>query len=216
MSEMFNNPQIFILWLIAIITSLSVHEFSHALAATLLGDETAKEKGRLTLNPLAHIDLFGLFALVFVHFGWGKPVPYNPYHLKNRKTGELTIALAGPASNLVMAIISAVILKVSFYYLGGDNLLVNFLAFSFFINIVLMVFNLIPLPPLDGSKMIFYFLNDTQYSKFRYSLEYYGQWVLMGIVFADIVLGLGIIGNIISIPVKFSVHLFGLSSIFGL
>jgi len=85
--------------------ALSVHEFSHALAAYRLGDSTAKRMGRLTLNPWAHVDLFGLLALVFVHFGWGKPVPYNPMYLKYKHWGEFLVALAGPISNLILLII---------------------------------------------------------------------------------------------------------------
>ena len=99
------DPMLFFAVLTSIIVSLSVHEFAHAFAATLLGDDTAERQGRLTFNPLVHIDISGLLLLVFAGFGWGKPVPYNPNNLRNRRVGEALVALAGPLSNLLLVII---------------------------------------------------------------------------------------------------------------
>jgi Zn-dependent protease len=213
-STLFTNPAIFILWLVSILTALTVHEFSHALAAYKLGDSTAKRLGRLTLNPWAHIDMFGLLALVFVHFGWGKPVPYNPMYLKYKHWGEFLVAIAGPASNLILLIISGILLKVLLPLLGWENLLIIFLTFSFFINAALMLFNLIPLPPLDGSKFLFAILHENKWHDLRYQIEHYGPYVLMGVIFADIILNIGIIRFFLDKPLNWIMSIFGFAGIF--
>lgn len=214
LSTFFTNPAIFILWLAAILIALSVHEFSHALAAYRLGDSTAKRMGRLTLNPWAHVDLFGLLALVFVHFGWGKPVPYNPMYLKYKHWGEFLVALAGPISNLILLIIFGILLKFLLPGLGWDNLLIVFLTFSFFINAALMLFNLIPVPPLDGSKLLFAVLHENKWHDLRFQIEHYGPYVLMAIIFADIVLGVGIIRFFLDAPLNWLMQVFGFGALF--
>ncbi|MDF1496669.1 MAG: site-2 protease family protein [Patescibacteria group bacterium] len=213
-STLFTNPAIFILWLAAILIALSIHEFSHAFAAYKLGDSTAKRLGRLTLNPWAHVDLFGLLALVFVHFGWGKPVPYNPMNLKYKHWGEFLVAIAGPASNFILLIVFGILLKILMPILGGGNLLVIFLIFSFFINAALMLFNLIPLPPLDGSKFLFAVLHENKWHSLRYQIEQYGPYVLMFVVFADILLNIGIISFLLDKPLNWIMNLFGFGGIF--
>lgn len=213
-TSMFTEPAVFIVWLLSVILALTVHEFSHALAATWQGDDTAKRMGRLTLNPLAHMDLFGLLALVFVHFGWGKPVPFNPYNLRNRRWGAFLIGLAGPISNLILLTISAVLLRVLAPALGGANLLVIFLVFSFFINTGLMLFNLIPLPPLDGSKLVLALLHGHKWDKLRYSIEYYGPYVLMVLILADVALGVGLLSMLIDRPLMWIMRIFGISALF--
>ena len=207
---------VFILWLVSILAALSVHEFSHALAANFLGDQTAKRMGRLTLNPFAHVDLFGLLALVFVHFGWGKPVPYNPNYVKYRHWGEVMIALAGPVSNLILLVISALLLKGLAPALGWNNYLIIFLGFSFFINAALMLFNLIPLPPLDGSKLLFAILHERKWFALRAQIEQYGPWALMILVLVDITLGIGIISFLLDKPLEWILKLFDLQSVFSL
>ena len=102
---LFSQPVLFIAWIAAILVALSVHEFSHALAGTVLGDNTAKNMGRLTLNPLAHLDMIGTLMLLIVGFGWGKPVPFNPFNLKYPKWGPAIVALAGPFANLICVVI---------------------------------------------------------------------------------------------------------------
>ncbi len=213
LTTLFTNPTIFILWFVAILTALSVHEFSHALTANLLGDNTAKRMGRLTLNPWAHVDLFGLLALVFVHFGWGKPVPYNPLYLKHKHWGEFLVAVAGPFSNLIMLIVFGIILKVLLPILGSSNLLVVFLIFLFFINAALMLFNLIPIPPLDGSKFLFAVLHQNKWHDLRYKIERYGPFILMAIIFIDITLRIGIIKNLLLGPLEWIITLFGFSGL---
>lgn len=142
---------------VIIVFSAIIHEFSHAWAAYASGDPTAKNEGRLTLNPIPHLDMLGtviipLFLLFFVNgfIGWAKPVPFNPYNLKNQKWGRTIVALAGPFSNFVIALIFGLLIRFSFF----PFLLIPF-SFIVYINIFLALFNLIPVPPLDGSKLLF-------------------------------------------------------------
>ncbi|MFH0818922.1 MAG: site-2 protease family protein [Patescibacteria group bacterium] len=160
--------------------SISLHEFAHAYASYLEGDDTAQAMGRLTFNPLAHIDWMGLMLLMIIGFGWGKPVPFNQYNLKHKRFGPAIVSLAGPFSNLLMVIAVGLALKliIMFGHLSGDNLLIVFLLSLIQINLILMIFNLIPIPPLDGSKVLYSFLSYQQ----RYIiifLETYGIWILL-------------------------------------
>jgi Zn-dependent protease len=155
-----NPPDIagFILLSLVFIIALSLHEYGHALAATLQGDPTAKLAGRLTINPRSHLDPVGTFMLVMVGFGWGKPVPFAPNKLKSARFGAAIVGIAGPVVNVILAILSAYALVVMFR--GGVtrsitmDLLVRFLEISLSLNITLALFNLIPIPPLDGSRIM--------------------------------------------------------------
>jgi len=182
--SLFQNPLMFVIWVVAILMAVSIHEFSHAAMAYHLGDPTAKDAGRLTLNPLAHLDLVGTLLLLFVGFGWGRPVPFNPFNLRNKKWGPTLVALAGPASNLVCLIFFGLILK--FVYpllrLGIENALFQFLYLLILINTILMVFNLIPIPPLDGSKFLLAVLPDSMV-EFKIKLQQYGFFILLALVF---------------------------------
>jgi Zn-dependent protease len=150
------EPLIAFAWVIAIVFAIGIHEFSHALVAKLQGDSTAELEGRVTLNPLAHLDPFGFIVLVLFGFGWGKPVPFNPYNLKARRWGPAIVSLAGPAMNVLGLIVFGTILAVLVRTttLPSDNLLVIFLELLVRFNIVLALFNLLPIPPLDGSKLL--------------------------------------------------------------
>lgn len=216
LTTLFSDPILFVLWIVAVLVALTVHEFSHALAATWLGDPTAKRLGRLSLNPLAHIDWFGLLALVLVSFGWGKPVPFNPYLLRDQKWGPLYIGLAGPLSNLLMLTLVGILLRLLLPTLGSNNLLIVFLGLCFLINTALMLFNLIPLPPLDGSKIILALLHRPKWYAFREKLESYGSWVLMGLILLDVVFGVGLISAVLGGPYHWIAGLFGLNGLFGL
>lgn len=167
-----------ILSIIILIFSVIIHEIAHGYVALWFGDETALREGRLTLNPIKHIDPVGsiifplITSLMGFTFGWAKPVPYNPYNLKNRRIGELSIALAGPMSNILLAIIFGLIIR--FTLVDGEIVsnFVGILSYIVLINLVLAIFNLIPVPPLDGSKILYFFLKDP-YSRTRVLLEMY-------------------------------------------
>ncbi len=142
-----------------ILFALTIHEFSHGSVAYYLGDSTAKDAGRLTLNPLKHLDPIGTIAFFIIKFGWAKPVPVNPYFFKNPRKGMLWVGLAGPVSNLIVALISALLFK-AFVALGSvlppalTDPLQQMLFYSVLINVLLCVFNLLPIPPLDGSRVL--------------------------------------------------------------
>jgi len=149
---LFINPILFLMIAVAILLAFSIHEYFHAWVANFLGDPTAKYQGRLTINPLVHLDPFGTLLLLTVGIGWGKPVPFNPYNLRNQKWGSALVGLAGPTSNFLMALIIGLLLR----FLEPSNLgLFYFFSFFVWINIILGVFNLIPVPPLDGSHILF-------------------------------------------------------------
>lgn len=179
-----NSALILIFQLIVFLFSVMIHEVSHGLMAYRLGDSTAKMAGRLTLNPLKHLDYFGSFFVPFmlflfnspVLFGWAKPVPFNPYNLKNPKKDSGLIGLSGPLSNFLIAMVFALIGKfLIFLNLTGNPLLI-FFDIIILINIALAVFNLMPIAPLDGSKILFALLPDTPKTR-----EFYEQWERYGI-----------------------------------
>lgn len=156
-----------LLTLPGVIIAITFHEFAHAFAADKLGDDTPRNQGRLTLNPLAHIDPFGFLMLIFVHFGWGKPVEINPRNFKRNRSmsaQEAIVALAGPLMNLILAIVLTIILFAivtfapSFVLTTVGYLILIALRMAISVNIGLGVFNLVPLPPLDGSKILMHFL----------------------------------------------------------
>ncbi len=162
---------IYVFEVIVLIFSAIVHEYMHGWMAYRLGDSTAKDAGRLTLNPLAHLEWFGSFFLPLIMiianfgfvFGWAKPVPYNPYNLRDRKFGDAKVALAGPLANLIIALFFGLILRfMPMYSLAFNGLL----AIIVYINLVLMVFNLVPIPPLDGSKILACFLSPQAKERF--------------------------------------------------
>jgi Zn-dependent protease len=171
-----------------LILSVIVHELSHGYTADLLGDPTARLQGRLTLNPLKHIDPVGsilvplITSLAGFTFGWAKPVPYNPYNLKNKRWGEFLIAVAGPSSNLLIALIFGTVIR---FVLPGVAVITPFIEITSYIviiNIVLAIFNLIPLPPLDGSKLLFAVLPN-QYGRARLIMEQYAPIFILIVVF---------------------------------
>lgn len=171
----------------AILLCLVVHELCHGLAAYYLGDPTAKQNHRLSLNPLRHLDIFGLLMMVTVGFGWAKPVPVDPRYFKNPKRGMAVTALAGPLSNFALAFVSALVCSGLMAGIavkgqtGGRMAALNFFYLLLVLNIGLGVFNLIPFPPLDGSKVVAMFLPDGAYIRWM-RLERYGMLALMAIL----------------------------------
>lgn len=197
-NQLIQNPLVFIAWVVAILLALSVHEFSHALAGTLQGDNTAKSLGRLTLNPISHVSGIGFLMLLFVGFGWGKPVPFNPFNLKNQRFGPFIVAVAGPISNLIMAILGGLILRylIIFEVFPPENLLIQFLSFFVILNAILMVFNLIPIPPLDGSKILPAILQHPKYRPFLVAVETQGPIILIFLLILDTIVGVNIFGGL--------------------
>lgn len=182
---------------IVLILSATIHEYMHGFAANQLGDSTAKNAGRLTLNPIKHLDLFGSILLPLTLllagssflFGWAKPVPYNPNNLTDRKYGDAKVAIAGPLANLFMAIIFSVVFRL----LDPASLFAYLVAQIILINLILMVFNLVPIPPLDGSKILAVFLPDN----LRNKLLYMDARLSMLLVFVFVFFGFSFISPVI-------------------
>ena len=175
--------QIIIFQIIVLVFSAIIHEYMHGWMADRLGDSTAKDAGRLTLNPIPHLDLFGSVLLpamlvlsnVGFVFGWAKPVPFNPYNLSDKKYGSAKVALAGPLGNLIVALFFGLILR--FINLPSQELAMLF-SMIVQINLLLMVFNLVPIPPLDGSKVVMPFL-PTNMQESMLKLEKYGMFIVL-------------------------------------
>lgn len=209
----------------ALLISLSVHEYSHALVGYMLGDPTAKRMGRLTLNPLSHIDPIGtvLVPLMgvlsgFPLIGWAKPVPFNPYNLKYRKWGPVMVALAGPVSNFTSALIYLFLLKFVLVVLGlpVSNLLVMFLFILVIVNVILGLFNFIPVPPLDGSKLLNAILDAPKYFRFRLLLETRGSLILLLLIFLDFASPRSLLGALFDSVLGFVFSIAGLQNLFML
>ena len=167
---------------------ITLHELSHGLCACALGDDTAKRKGRLTLNPLRHLDPMGLLMIVIFHFGWAKPVPVNPNNFQHPKRDMALTSLAGPAANAVITLVFLLLYGALFIPLssgGAGRYILQMLQLTAYISLALAIFNLIPLPPLDGSKILFSALNDEGYWKLmRY--ERYGSILLLLLVWTGV------------------------------
>ena len=184
LNYLFTNPLLFFIYMVALLVAIAVHEFSHALAADYLGDPTPRLAGRLKLNPLVHIDGMGLLFLLFFGFGWGKPVGFDPYNLKNPRKDAAIISLAGPFSNFILASLMAIFLRLIIFF--GLTSLQNIAYFIFVpmisLNIVLGVFNLLPIHPLDGFKIFGGILSDEKAREW-YQLERYGMIFLLMLIF---------------------------------
>ena len=178
-----------------ILFALTVHEFCHAWVANMLGDDTAKAQGRLTLNPIAHLDIMGTILMFLVGFGWAKPVPVNSLNFKDPRRGMLLVAIAGPISNLVMAIIAGVVLRFLIPAVAGFSfsattagvvsVMVVMIILTLIYGLTLAIFNMIPLAPLDGSRVL-YGLLPLRYADAFIRLEPYGMIILFALfIFAD-------------------------------
>lgn len=173
------SPLVFIIIFPGLLISLSLHELAHAYMADRLGDPTPRIQGRLTLNPLAHLDPLGTLALFLSRFGWGKPVEIDPYNLKDPLRDGAVIALAGPTTNLIIAVVLSLILKTNL--IAGD--LINWsLTQLIMINLVLAIFNLLPIHPLDGSKILLMFLNRQKAYEYEELMHRYGMLILLAVI----------------------------------
>ncbi len=173
-SLLFSSPFIFILYFAALAICITIHEFAHALAADRLGDPTPRLAGRVTLNPLAHLDPIGTIMLVLFRFGWGKPVVFDPYNLRNPRRDSALIALAGPASNILLAIALSLALR----FLPMAEPIAAFLVALVTLNIVLAVFNFLPIHPLDGGKILIGFAPKDVAREWDQILHQYGIFIL--------------------------------------
>jgi len=198
---LFQDPILFLIWMVAIVMAITIHEFSHAAAATTLGDPTPSSLGRLSFNPMAHIDPFGFILLILVGFGWGRPVPFNPYNLRNQRWGAAIVGFAGPLANIAMVILFGVLAR-AFMGLGVENRLFILLISVVQINLALLIFNLIPIPPLDGSKVLFALLPESGQG-IRHFLERYGLYLLLALV----IFGTSIFGKLFSIMYDAVLHI---------
>jgi len=193
-----------------LLLALTFHEFSHGFVAFSLGDPTAKNNGRLTMNPLRHLDPIGTIAFFFIKFGWAKPVPVNPLNFKNPRKDMLWVALAGPVSNVFLAIISAILTKTVWFIASAvpyshilEAILVPFnqmLIASVWINLVLAIFNFLPIPPLDGSRILSGILPEDMARSYA-SIEQYGFIIILLLAFS------GILGKLIVPIISFANHL---------
>lgn len=183
----------------AILFGLSFHEFMHAYVAYKLGDPTAKLAGRLTLNPLKHLDLIGTIALFFFRIGWAKPVPINPYNFSDIKKGVILTSLAGPMANFLTAMVFGILYRL----INPASLFLDLLLRSFVIyNLILAFFNLLPIPPLDGSKIFMYIL-PYKYRQQYMEIESYGFYILIGLIFLGSLIGIPILWRVISPFINF-------------
>lgn len=172
---LYTNPIAFFVWAIALLMAVDVHEFAHAWVADKLGDPTPRLNGRLTLNPLAHLDPLGTLALLIAHVGWGKPVPIDPFNLREPRRDSALISLAGPVSNFVLATLLALLLRI----LPIPQYLSILISPIIILSVGLGVFNLIPIPPLDGSKVLLGFLPRDLAVEWEETLNQYGIFFLL-------------------------------------
>jgi Zn-dependent protease len=205
-----SNPSAAVAFLLGLVIGITVHEASHAASAYLLGDDTAYRDGRVTLNPISHLDLLGSMMLLLAGFGWGRPTPVVPSKLRGGVFGPVAVALAGPVSNLLIVAVCAVLYLLPSFQGGYLFILVVMVAFT---NALLFVFNLIPIPPLDGSKVIFPFL-PRALDGFVDFMNQYGPMILLGLILVSFVTRLPIL-SILLAPVRPLLTLLGLPAFIG-
>ncbi len=217
---LFGDPSSFLKLLtiicVSVLIAITVHEFCHAIIARILGDRTAQHLRRLTLNPLRHLDPLGAGMLLLVGFGWGRPVPVDVRNLRVGKIGITLVALGGPISNVLLAFILAMLIRVDLlswsspYYLSPASLMSGspkdivsqLVSMTIHFNLLLALFNLLPIPPLDGSKML-EGLTPSKYYFIYQRLERYGPIVLLCIIGLDITFNMGLVWRIIGYPLLF-------------
>jgi Zn-dependent protease len=196
-------PEVLVLLIPVLLFALVFHEFAHGWVANKLGDPTAKDAGRLTLNPMAHLDMFGSLMILFVGFGWAKPVPVDSRYLANPRIDMMKIAFAGPAANLLLAFVTGILIRATGYLGPFTTMMIMFTQ----INIMLAVFNMIPIPPLDGSQ-IFSGMMIRSNPDLVMKLQMYGPQILMGLILFGMFTSFSPIWMIISPFVNFFMFLF--------
>lgn len=190
--QLFSNPQllsspvfllVLLIYLGSLVIVITIHEFAHAWAADKLGDPTPRIQDRLTLNPLAHLDPLGTILILFAGFGWGKPVMFDPFNLKDPRRDAALIALAGPASNIILAVGLAVVMRLILAFAPTYSFVLTFLEPLMSLNIMLALFNLIPVHPLDGGKILVGFLPPDLAHEAEDLLNKYGMIILILLIF---------------------------------
>ena len=207
-----SNPSYAVAFLLGLVIGITVHEASHAASAYLLGDDTAYRDGRVTLNPISHLDLLGSMMLLLAGFGWGRPTPVVPSKLRGGVFGPVAVALAGPVSNLLIVVVCATLYLLPPFREQGGYLFILVIMVAF-TNALLFVFNLIPIPPLDGSKVIFPFL-PRALDGFVDFMNQYGPMILLGIILISFLIPRLRILDILLAPVRPLLTLLGLPLVF--
>ena len=195
----------------AILYALTIHEYFHGWTANKFGDPTARLQGRLTLNPMAHIDILGALCFVFAHFGWGKPVPVNPHNFKNPRRDNVFVSFAGPASNFVSAFLFGVVFhllrNMPFIPYSLAAFLLNLFMTGIMVNLALAFFNLIPLYPLDGSHILEGLLPYRMAERYK-EHERYGPFILLGLIIMGNYMGISVLNMLIGPPILYFLKLF--------
>ncbi len=202
LQTLFSNPLLFLIWAIGLILAISIHEYAHARAADQLGDPTPRSQGRLTIDPRAHLDPLGTLALLFLGFGWGRPVQFDPYNLRNPRRDSALIAIAGPISNILLAIVLSLIIKI----FPIPYLLASIFSLLISLNITLAIFNLVPIFPLDGEKILGGILPPDLYREYTMIMRQYGTIILI-FMLLPITGGTSPISALISPVISFISHL---------
>ena len=200
---MFGSIQELIVNIPVVLFAITVHEYAHARTALSLGDPTAKQAGRITFNPISHLDPIGAICLLLFHFGWAKPVPVNPRYFRNPRMGNLWVSLAGPLANFGVELLAGIIYR---YFVFPWGVYEAILGSMIVLNIALGLFNLLPIPPLDGSHVLESFLPYQSLQKYR-EMARYTPILLLGVFLADRFLKTGIISSILSYPLSYLVRL---------
>ena len=181
---LFSDPSFFFIWIAALLVAITVHEFAHAWAADRLGDPTARLLGRVTLNPLAHLDPIGTLMILLFRFGWGKPVPFDPFNLRNPRRDTALISFAGPAANLILAATLSLIIHLLYLIIGPEAYLAEKIITPFvFLAVVLGIFNLVPIHPLDGGKILISLLPRQIAYKWDAILQRFGFFIILILIF---------------------------------
>ena len=203
MSFLNMDPITLVARLVVLVVAFTIHEFAHAWTATRFGDNTPRQYGRLTLNPLAHLDPMGSLLLIFAGFGWAKPVPINPYVLsRSSSLAVMWVSLAGPFSNFLMAILASIPFRLGLVSPYGSEFQDIFFSEFVYINLLLMFFNLIPISPLDGEKVAYYLL-PPPWPRWLDTIRPYGPIILLAVAIVGPMIGLPLLNWIMVTPLNF-------------